>query len=110
MGKGKGLALLIGGIAAFEWAAYRTNQPGVAQLVSDMVHSSGIGEGIDFMARYMFEYYGRDFFYDKFAALGTAGQAFMYGGLGNLIYNTLKRKPKTLEAKVKDSEESKPDK
>lgn len=104
MGKGKGLAFLLLGIGAFEYASYKLGQPGLGALLSDMVHSGSIGEGIDTIFKYMFDYYGRDFFYDKFAALGFAGQASMYGGLGNLIYNTLKRTPKTLEAKVEDAE------
>lgn len=102
MGKGKGLAFLIGGILAFEYASYKLGQPGLGQLLGDMVHSCSVGEGVDTIFKYFFDYYGRDFLYDKFAALGTAGQASMYGGLGNLLYNTLKRKPKTLESKVED--------
>ena len=92
MGKGKGLALLIGGVLAFEYAAYNLGHPGVSGLVSEVVHSNSLGEGIDTMFR-IFGYYGRDFLYDKFAELGTAGQLSMYGGLGNLVYNTIK-KPK----------------
>jgi hypothetical protein len=102
MGKGKGLAFLIGGIVAFEYASYKLGQPGLGQLLGDMVHSSSLGEGVDTIFRFMFDYYGRDFFHDKFAALGMAGQASMYGGLGNLIYHTIKRTPKSIEEKVEE--------
>lgn len=102
MGKGKGLAFLIGGVLAFEYASYKLGQPGLGQLVSDMVHAGGIGEGIDTVFTYLFDYYGRDFFHDKFATLGFAGQASMYGGLGNLIYHMVKKVPKTIESKVED--------
>ena len=90
MGKVKGLVFLILGICAFEYASFKLNQPGLGQLLGDMVNSGSLGEGIDTVFRFMFEYYGRDFFYDKFAALGTAGQASMYAGLTSLIYNTAK--------------------
>ncbi|MBM3200406.1 hypothetical protein FJZ53_05700 [Candidatus Woesearchaeota archaeon] len=105
MGKGKGIALLIGGILAFEYAAHKTGQPGLGQLVSDMVHSAGIGEGVDTVFRFFFDYYARDFFYDKFSALGTAGQASMYSGIGNLLYHAIKKGGKTLESKVEDIKE-----
>ncbi len=102
MGKVKGLTFLILGICAFEYASFKLNQPGLGQLLGDMTHSGSLGEGIDTVFRFMFDYYGRDFFYDKFAALGMAGQVSMYGGLGNLLYHTIKRKPKTIEEKVED--------
>lgn len=104
MGKGKGLAFLIGGVLAFEYASYKLGQPGLGRLISDMVHTGGIGESIDTVFTFLFDYYARDFFYDKFSALGTAGQLSMYGGLGNLLYHTIKRKPKTIEEKVEDAE------
>ncbi|MDP2909127.1 MAG: hypothetical protein Q8N77_04955 [Nanoarchaeota archaeon] len=94
MGIKKGIGWSIAGILAFQYAAYKLNQPGLGQLVSDMVHSGGIGEGIDTIFRYMFDFYGRDMFYDKFAALGTAGQAAMYGGLSNIVYNLFKKQEK----------------
>jgi len=102
MGKCKGLAFLIGGIVAFEYASYKLGQPGLGTLLGDMVNSGSLGESVDTIFRYMFDYYGRDFFHNKFAALGMAGQASMYGGLGNLIYHTIKRTPKTIEEKVEE--------
>lgn len=91
MGKVKGLTLLILGICAFEYASFKLHQPGLTELLGDIVNSGSLGQGIDTLLRFMFDYYGRDFFYDKFAALGTAGQATMYAGLTSLIYNTAKR-------------------
>ena len=106
MGKVKGLVFLILGICAFEYASFKLNQPGLGQLLGDMTHSGSLGEGIDTVFKFMFDYYGRDFFYDKFAALGTAGQASMYAGLTSLIYNTAKnyRKVRKEEGTKKPSE------
>lgn len=94
MGIKKGIAWSIVGIIAFEWAAHELNQPGLGRLIDDVVHSASLGEGISTMSRYMFDFYGRDMFYDKFAALGTAGQAAMYGGLSNIVYNLFKKQEK----------------
>jgi hypothetical protein len=103
MGKTKGIVFLTLGLCAFELAAYRLDQPGLGTLIKDIVYSGSLGQIIDTMLiKYPFEYYGRDFFHNGFAALGFAGQASMYGGLGNLIYHTLKRTPKTIEEKVED--------
>lgn len=103
MGKGKGIALLTLGICAFELAAYKLDQPGLGALIKDIAYSGSLGQIIDTMlVRYPFEYYGRDFFHSGFAALGFAGQASMYGGLGNLLYHAFKRTPKTIEEKVEE--------
>ncbi len=103
MGKAKGIVLATLGLCAFELAAYRLDQPGLGTLVRDIFNSGSFGQIVDTMLiKYPFEYYGRDFFHSGFAALGLLGQATMYGGLGNLLYNAFKREPKTIEEKVKE--------
>lgn len=99
MGIKKGIAWSVVGIIAFEWAAHELNQPGLGRLVDDIVHSASLGEGISTMSRYLFDYYGRDMFHNKFAALGLGGQAAMYGGLSNIIYNIFKKPEKPEEQK-----------
>ena len=102
MGKTKGLVFTIAGICAFELAAYELNQPGLVELIQDTANSIDQSNIIGPFFHNIFDYFGmyaRDFFYDKFAALGTAGQVSMYGGLANIIYNTLKKPGKEAEEK-----------
>jgi len=94
MGKGTGLTLLIGGVLATQTAAYMLDIPHLGDLGRNIVDAAGDSNAIGAVIDTMWEFFKASFVYDKCAILGVAGQASMYGGIGNLIYNTIKRPEK----------------
>jgi len=101
MSKKKSLALIIGGALLFDYASIKLGYPGLKDLGIDMYNSavhSPFGSVLDTVVKYL-DHYAKDFFFDKHAALGTVGQAGMYGGLGGLVYDLFKKKPKITKEK-----------
>lgn len=94
MGVKKGLILTGLGAIALEWAAKETGLPGAGDLLVDFVNAWSepdcIGSVMHTLVNEYLGKYSEDFFYNKFAALGTASLFSIYGGGLNTLWNTVK--------------------
>ena len=101
---GTSLAFMLGGAAFFDYAAYEVGCGGIGPLVHNLAHAMSEispAQVLDVVFTNLGEY-TRDFFHDKFAALGTASQVSMYGGLAGLVYNSLRKYDKKPDNKPEE--------